>query len=315
MIPPKSRHQLQRCRNSCDMIPMGCNIWAPHRSSCCWCLLGFRLVGSVPWFPIPRRRRTEFTSCSRAFWGALDWPVWHFSNTHRCCCWRCSLRICRGTQVFLPDVYAATGRTYRHTVTYMAVLAHFGALVRDQCSHPIIIVGICWEFKCAWPKSIFSHVFGVLISFTFTTSASWFSQLYFGSFNILTHCVTIFKPFKQTILNHWNPETKHVEKMSKHVENTLRSGTLEYSVSMIFCEESFPTAIRASATGVVIFWGTLWSVASPLLLTAVPRPWSLDGEFGVLCWGNHGRTKEELWNDYALAEFWENLMDILGYSG
>ena len=50
-----------------------------------------------------------------------------------------------------------------------------------------------------------------------------------------------------------------------------RSGSLEYSVSMIFCEESFPTAIRASATGVVIFWGTLWSVASPLLLTAVPR--------------------------------------------
>lgn len=50
---------------------------------------------------------------------------------------------------------------------------------------------------------------------------------------------------------------------------THMSGTLEYSVSMIFCEESFPTAIRASATGVVIFWGTLWSVASPLLLTAV----------------------------------------------
>eukprot|EP00438_Fugacium_kawagutii_P017680 Skav211277 [mRNA] locus=scaffold2429:88241:89656:+ [translate_table: standard] len=47
------------------------------------------------------------------------------------------------------------------------------------------------------------------------------------------------------------------------------SGTLEYAVAMIFCEESFPTAIRASATGVVIFWGTLWSVASPLLLTAV----------------------------------------------
>lgn len=50
---------------------------------------------------------------------------------------------------------------------------------------------------------------------------------------------------------------------------THMSGTLEYSVSMIFCEESFPTAIRASATGMVIFWGTLWSVASPLLLTAV----------------------------------------------
>lgn len=98
------------------LIPMGCNIWAPHRSSCCWCLLGFRLVGSVPWSPIPRRRRTEFTFCSRAFWGALDWPVWQLSNTHRCCCWRCSLRICRGTQVFLPDVYTATGRTYRHTV-------------------------------------------------------------------------------------------------------------------------------------------------------------------------------------------------------
>eukprot|EP00435_Cladocopium_sp_Y103_P047606 s130_g14.t1 len=50
---------------------------------------------------------------------------------------------------------------------------------------------------------------------------------------------------------------------------THMCGTLEYSVAMIFCEESFPTAIRASATGVVIFWGTLWSVASPLLLTAV----------------------------------------------
>ena len=50
---------------------------------------------------------------------------------------------------------------------------------------------------------------------------------------------------------------------------THMSGTLEYSVAMIFCEESFPTAIRASATGVVIFWGTLWAVASPLLLTQV----------------------------------------------
>jgi len=44
---------------------------------------------------------------------------------------------------------------------------------------------------------------------------------------------------------------------------------------MIFCEESFPTDIRASATGIVIFWGTLWSVFSPLLLTAV-------GEVGFL---------------------------------
>ena len=155
MIPPTPRHQLQRCRNSCDMIPMGCNIWAPHRSSCCWCLLGFRLVGSVPWFPIPRRRRTEFTFCSRAFWGALDWPVWQLSNTHRCCCWRCSLRICPGTQVFLPDVYAATGRTYRHTWLFWRILAHFG--VRDQCTHPIIIVGFSWEFKCAWPK-VFSRM-------------------------------------------------------------------------------------------------------------------------------------------------------------
>ncbi|CAJ1335761.1 unnamed protein product [Effrenium voratum] len=50
---------------------------------------------------------------------------------------------------------------------------------------------------------------------------------------------------------------------------THMSGTLGYSVAMIFCEESFPTDIRASATGIVIFWGTLWAVASPLLLTAV----------------------------------------------
>ncbi|CAE7034639.1 SLC22A1, partial [Symbiodinium natans] len=53
---------------------------------------------------------------------------------------------------------------------------------------------------------------------------------------------------------------------------THMSGTLEYSVAMIFCEESFPTDIRASATGIVIFWGTLWSVVSPLLLTAVGEP-------------------------------------------
>eukprot|EP00913_Durusdinium_trenchii_P011114 g10436.t1 len=50
---------------------------------------------------------------------------------------------------------------------------------------------------------------------------------------------------------------------------THMSGTLEYSVAMIWCEESFPTKVRASATGVVIFFGTLWSVTSPLLLTAV----------------------------------------------
>jgi len=50
---------------------------------------------------------------------------------------------------------------------------------------------------------------------------------------------------------------------------THMSGTLGYAVAMIFCEESFPTDIRASATGIVIFWGTTWSVLSPLLLTAV----------------------------------------------
>ena len=48
---------------------------------------------------------------------------------------------------FFPDVYAATGRTYRHTWLFWRILAHFG--VRDQCTHPIIIVGISWEFKCA----------------------------------------------------------------------------------------------------------------------------------------------------------------------
>lgn len=53
---------------------------------------------------------------------------------------------------------------------------------------------------------------------------------------------------------------------------THMSGTLQYAVAMIFCEESFPTDIRASATGIVIFWGTLWSVFSPLLLTAVGEP-------------------------------------------
>ena len=80
------------------------------------------------------------------------------------------------------------------------------------------------------------------------------------------------------IFNHTH-KTRKLPQTSPNISNHLlkklvkmiRSGTLEYSVSMIFCEESFPTAIRASATGMVIFWGTLWSVASPLLLTAVAR--------------------------------------------
>ena len=74
-------------------------------------------------------------------------------------------------------------------------------------------------------------------------------------------------------------------------QHPKRSGTLEYSVAMIFCEESFPTAIRASATGVVIFWGTLWSVASPLLLTAAAwwRCWMVGLNLEKL-WKKTGKT-------------------------
>eukprot|EP00441_Pelagodinium_beii_P047024 CAMPEP_0197621560 /NCGR_PEP_ID=MMETSP1338-20131121/2119_1 /TAXON_ID=43686 ORGANISM="Pelagodinium beii, Strain RCC1491" /NCGR_SAMPLE_ID=MMETSP1338 /ASSEMBLY_ACC=CAM_ASM_000754 /LENGTH=1048 /DNA_ID=CAMNT_0043191069 /DNA_START=124 /DNA_END=3270 /DNA_ORIENTATION=- len=45
-------------------------------------------------------------------------------------------------------------------------------------------------------------------------------------------------------------------------------GRLQESITLAFCSESFDTRIRSSATGVVIFWGTMLSVASPML-TAV----------------------------------------------
>ena len=39
------------------------------------------------------------------------------------------------------------------------------------------------------------------------------------------------------------------ERTKPQLVDCFRSGTLQYAVAMIFCEESFPTDIRASATG------------------------------------------------------------------
>ena len=174
----------------------------------------------------------------------------------------------------------------------------------------------CWDLlgvQVRLTKSVFWHVFGVLISFTFTISASWFSQLYFRSFNILTHCVTIFKPFKQTILNHWNPETKNVETCWKHHE-VWHLG--------VFGVDDFLRG-KFSHGDPRLGHGGGHLLGHPVVrgLSVAPHGRAPDcaGRWMaslVLCWGNHwnqGRTMEELWKNYALAEFWENLMDILGW--
>jgi len=46
------------------------------------------------------------------------------------------------------------------------------------------------------------------------------------------------------------------------------AGRLQESITFAFCAESFDTRIRSSATGVVIFWGSMFSVVSPMM-TAV----------------------------------------------
>ena len=171
----------------------------------------------------------------------------------------------------------------------------------------------CWDLlgvQVRLTKSVFWHVFGVLISFTFTISASWFSQLYFRSFNILTHCVTIFKPFKQTILNHWNPETKNVETCWNMLKTPWGLALWSIRCRWFSARKVFPRRSAPRPRG----WSSFGAPCGPWPLRCSSRPCpglrrSLDGEFGSLLGEplepgkNHGRTMEELCFGWILREF------------